>query len=114
MDDCVFCEIVAGDIPSETVYQDDELIAIRDISPMAPTHLLVIPRKHIASLNELSEADFSVTGDMAKVAGQMAKNEGIAESGYRLDINCGKQGGQSVSHLHMHLLGGRQLSGSLG
>ena len=106
MEDCVFCEIVTGDIPAETVYQDDELIAIRDISPMAPTHLLVITKKHIASLNELLEADFSVTGDMAKIASQLAKKEGIAESGYRIVINCGKQGGQSVSHLHMHLLGG--------
>ena len=114
MDDCVFCKIVAGEIPADILYQDGGLIAFRDISPLAPTHLLIIPRKHIPSLAELSEAGLSLIGDMVKTANQLAKSERIAEDGYRLVINCGKQGGQLVPHLHMHLLGGRQLSGARG
>ncbi len=112
--DCVFCKIVAGEIPADILYQDEGLIAFRDINPLAPTHLLIIPRKHIPSLGHLSEAESSLIGDMVNTANQLAKREGISESGYRLAINCGKQGGQLVPHLHMHLLGGRQLSGRLG
>ena len=112
--DCVFCKIVAGEMPGDIVYQDEGLIAFRDINPMASTHLLVIPKKHIPSLVDLSEAESSLIGDMVKVANQLAKREGISESGYRLVINCGEQGGQLVPHLHLHLLGGRQLSGALG
>ena len=112
--DCIFCKIVAGEIPSDTLYKDEEIIAFRDINPMAPTHLLIIPRKHIASLADLTEAESSLVADMVKVANQLAKSEGITESGYRVVINYGQQGGQLVPHLHMHLLGGRQLSGALG
>ena len=112
--DCVFCQIVAGQIPADILYQDEEVIAFRDISPVAPTHLLIIPRKHIPSLAHLSEAESSLIGDMVNTANQLAKREGIAESGYRLVINCGEQGGQLVPHLHMHLIGGRQLSAALG
>ena len=112
--ECIFCQIVAGKIPSEIIYQDEELIAFRDINPQAPTHLLIIPRKHIASLTDLSEAESSLIGDMVNIANQLAKREDISESGYRLVINCGKQGGQLVPHLHMHLIGGRQLSDALG
>ena len=112
--DCIFCKIAAGEIPSDTLYEDEEIIAFRDINPMAPTHLLIIPRKHIASLADLAEAESSLVADMVKVANQLAKSEGITESGYRVVINCGQQGGQLVPHLHMHLLGGRQLSGALG
>jgi len=112
--DCVFCKIVAGEMPGDIVYQDEGLIAFRDINPMASTHLLIIPKKHITSLVDLSEAESSLIGDMVKVANQLAKREGISESGYRLVINCGEQGGQLVPHLHLHLLGGRQLSGALG
>ena len=114
MDDCVFCKIVAGEIPADILYQGDEVIAFRDINPLAPTHLLIIPKKHIPSLGHLSEAELSLIGDMVNTANQLAKGEGIAESGYRLVINCGRQGGQLVPHLHMHLLGGRQLSNALG
>jgi len=114
MDDCVFCKIVAGEIPADILFQDEGLIAFHDINPLAPTHLLIIPKKHISSLAELSEAESSLIGDMVKTANQLAKSERIAEDGYRLVINCGKQGGQLVPHLHMHLLGGRQLSGALG
>jgi len=112
--DCIFCKIVAGEVPADILYQGDGVIAFRDINPLAPTHLLIIPKKHIPSLIDLSEAELSLIGDMVNTANQLAKREGIAESGYRLAINCGKQGGQLVPHLHMHLLGGRQLSGSLG
>ncbi|MFC2005746.1 histidine triad nucleotide-binding protein [Chloroflexota bacterium] len=112
--DCIFCQIVAGKVPGEIIYQGEEVIAFRDINPMAPTHLLIIPRKHISSLVQLSEAESSLVGDMVNAANQLAKREGISESGYRLVINCGKQGGQLVPHLHMHLLGGRQLSDALG
>ncbi len=112
--DCVFCRIAAGEIPADILYQDDQVIAFRDINPMAPTHLLVIPTKHIPSLGQLSGAESSLVADMVNVANQLAKREGISESGYRLVINCGQQGGQVVPHLHMHLLGGRQLSDALG
>lgn len=112
--DCVFCKIVAGEIPSELLYQDEEVIAFRDINPQAPIHLVIIPKKHIPSLALLSEAESSLIGHMVNVANQLAKGEGISEKGYRLAINYGKEGGQLVPHLHMHLLGGHQLSDTLG
>ncbi len=112
--DCIFCHIVAGNIPGDIVYRDSKLIALRDISPQSPVHLLIIPRKHVASLSDLSDAETSLIGHMAEVANQLAREQGIAESGYRIVINSGKEGGQLVPHLHMHLLGGRQLSGVLG
>ncbi|HEX74648.1 MAG TPA: histidine triad nucleotide-binding protein [Dehalococcoidia bacterium] len=112
--DCIFCQIVAGTVPSEIIYQDDEVIAFPDISPQAPIHLIIIPKKHIPSLAHLSEAESRLMGHMVSIANQLAKREGIFESGYRLVINCGKQGGQLVPHLHMHLLGGRKLPNALG
>jgi histidine triad (HIT) family protein len=112
--DCIFCQIVAGRIPSQVVYQDEEVFAFHDINPQAPVHILIIPKQHISSLARLTQAESPLTGHMVAVANQLAKEEGISESGYRLSINSGREGGQLVSHLHMHLLGGRQLSGSLG
>jgi histidine triad (HIT) family protein len=112
--DCIFCKIVAGQIPSDVVFTDDRVIAFRDISPMAPVHLLIIPREHIASLNDITEQQTVLIGHMAQVAKQLAKQQGIATKGYRVVINCGPQGGQVMQHLHMHLLGGRELSGGLG
>ncbi len=112
--DCIFCQIVAGKIPSEILYQDEEVIVFRDINPQAPVHLIVIPKRHIPSLVHISEAESSLIGHMVNVANQLAKSEGVFESGYRLVINCGEQGGQLVPHLHLHLLGGRKLSGELG
>lgn len=114
MNDCIFCQIVAGKVPSEILYQDEKLIAFRDIKPLAPTHLLIIPKQHIISLAHLSDAETSLIGQMAKVANQLAKQEGIFEHGYRLVISCGREGGQIVPHLHMHLLGGRRLSDKYG
>ncbi len=112
--DCIFCKIIAGEIPTDIVYQDEEVIAFRDINPLAPTHLLIIPKKHIPSLTDISEAELPLIGHMVNIANQLAKKEGIAEKGYRLAINCGEQGGQLVPHLHMHLLGGRKLSNGMG
>ncbi len=114
MEDCIFCQIAAGEVPSNIVYQDDELIAFPDINPLAPVHFLIVPRKHIASLVELSPSDSYLIANMTGVANQLAEGEKISASGYRLVINCGEQGGQGVAHLHMHLLGGRQLSNALG
>ena len=111
--DCIFCQIVAGKLPSEILYQDEEVIAFHDIRPLAPTHVLIIPKKHIPSLAELTDAEMSLIGHMAKVANQLAKQAGIVESGYRLVVSSGEQGGQIVPHLHMHLLGGRRLSDKL-
>ena len=112
--DCIFCQIVAGKIPSEIVYQDDEVIAFRDINPQAPIHLLIIPKRHIPSLTHLTEEDLPLMGRMVNVANRLAKREGIAETGYRLAISCGKEGGQLVPHLHLHLIGGRRLADELG
>jgi histidine triad (HIT) family protein len=111
-EDCLFCKIAAGELPSEIVYQDDDVVAFRDINPIAPIHLLVIPRKHIPSILDLSEADIPLLGRITRVANQLAREQGIADSGYRLIINCGKEAGQTVPHLHMHLLGGRPLTWS--
>ena len=111
--DCIFCQIVAGEVPSEILYQDEEVIAFRDINPQAPTHLIIIPKRHIPSLTHLSEAESPLIAHMVNIANQLAKREGISESGYRLAMNCGKEGGQLVPHLHLHLLGGRKLSNEL-
>ena len=112
--DCIFCQIAAGTIPSDTIYQDEEVTAFRDINPQAPVHILVIPKRHIPSLDQLTEDDLPLIAHMVEVVNRLAKKEGIAQNGYRLAINCGQEGGQAVPHLHMHLLGGRQLSGRLG
>jgi len=112
--DCIFCQIASGKIPGDIVYQDREIIAFRDIKPKAPLHLIIIPRKHIPSLDQLKESDAALVGRMVAVANRLAKDEGVAEKGYRLAVNCGTEGGQLVPHLHIHLLGGRQLSDSLG
>jgi len=111
--DCIFCQIVAGKIPGDIIYQDEELIAFRDIEPQAPVHLLIVPRKHISSLAELTDAEMPLISHMTVVANKLARQENIFESGYRLVINCGKEGGQIVPHFHLHVLGGRELSGMM-
>ena len=107
--DCLFCKIVAGDIPSAKVYEDDKVYAFRDIEPQAPVHILIIPKEHIVSANELTEENASIVGHIFAVAAKIAKEEGIAEGGYRIVNNCGQDGGQTVGHLHFHMLGGRSL-----
>jgi histidine triad (HIT) family protein len=110
MADCLFCKIVAGDIPAKIVHADDEAIAFRDIDPKAPTHVIVIPRQHIATVNDLKEEHERVVGRLFTIARQVARDEGLADDGYRLVMNCGAGAGQSVFHIHLHLLGGRRLS----
>lgn len=105
----IFAKIARGEIPADIVYQDDRVTAFRDINPQAPVHVLIIPNKVIATSNELEEQDEGLAGHMLLVAGKIAKEEGIAESGYRLIVNCNRDGGQEVDHLHLHLLGGRRL-----
>ncbi|WP_332445657.1 histidine triad nucleotide-binding protein [Dehalococcoides mccartyi] len=111
---CIFCQIVKGEIPAQIVYKDEDLVAFKDINPQSPVHILIIPRRHIANLTDLDEADTELAGKMILLAGKLAREMDIAESGYRLVINSGREGGQVVNHLHLHLLGGRQLGGQLG
>ena len=111
---CIFCKIVGGEIPAEVLHRDEQVIVIRDINPQAPTHLLVLPTFHLASIREVDAGNASLAGHMAVVANEMARKEGVFDKGYRLAINCGDEGGQTVEHLHMHVLGGRQMSGELG
>ena len=107
-DDCLFCRIVRGEIPAKLVYEGDECIAFRDIDPKAPVHVLIVPRTHVASLNDVEDA--SLVGRLALVAAQIARQEGIAESGYRAVYNTNRDAGQTVFHLHLHLLGGRSMA----
>ncbi|MGH2459234.1 MAG: histidine triad nucleotide-binding protein [Chloroflexota bacterium] len=106
---CLFCEIGAGRIPSDVVYRGPEVTAFRDINAQAPTHLLIIPNRHIASIADLAETDASLLARLVAVANELARQEGIAETGYRVVTNCGPNGGQTVPHLHLHLLGGRAM-----
>lgn len=105
--DCLFCRIVAGTVPSTKVHEDELVIAFRDIAPRAPTHILVIPRDHIASAADLTDDDATMLGRLFATAAELARQEGIADAGYRLVSNVGRWGGQTVDHLHIHLLGGR-------
>jgi histidine triad (HIT) family protein len=110
MTDCLFCKMVSGEIPPDIVYEDDEVLAFNDINPQAPTHVLIIPKKHIATLNEASDEDTQVLGRLNIVAAQLAKKLGFAEDGYRVVMNCNADGGQAVYHIHLHLLGGRSMA----
>ena len=105
--DCLFCRIAAGEVPATIVHEDDLVVAIRDIAPRAPTHILLMPRAHIASALDLTAADAPVLGRLFEVAADLARSEGIDQSGYRLVSNVGRSAGQSVDHLHVHLMGGR-------
>jgi histidine triad (HIT) family protein len=105
--DCLFCRIVAGEIPSTIVHSDDQVIAIRDVAPRAPTHILVMPRQHIASAADLTDDHGPLVGRLFAAAADVARAEGIADAGYRLVVNVGRWGGQTVDHLHVHLMGGR-------
>ncbi|HEX8746955.1 MAG TPA: histidine triad nucleotide-binding protein [Pyrinomonadaceae bacterium] len=108
--DCLFCRIIAGEIPADLVHQDDVSVAFRDINPQAPTHILVIPREHIESLDEATQREERTLGHLLRVAARVANQEGLSESGYRTVINTGAGAGQSVFHLHLHVLGGRQMN----
>lgn len=110
MNDCLFCKFVTGTIPTKKVVENDDLIAFRDIDPKAPTHILIIPRRHIETLNDLTAADAELVGKLFLAARDLAVSEGIAESGYRTVFNCNRDAGQAVFHIHLHLLGGRPLS----
>jgi len=107
--DCLFCKIVAGEIPSTKVYEDDKVLAFRDIAPMAPTHILVIPKTHIGSVAEITADNADLVAHIFTVIPKIAKDEGL-DSGYRVVSNCGPDAGQTVQHLHFHILGGKQLS----
>ena len=109
MSDCLFCKIVAGDIPSTRVYEDDRILAFRDIAPQAPCHVLVVPKAHIADVNGITGENSAVVAHIFEVIPQIAKAEGL-ENGYRVVSNCGADAGQTVQHLHFHILGGKQLA----
>lgn len=109
MEDCLFCKIINREIPSDIVYEDDEIIAFRDINPAAPIHILVIPKRHISALTQLSEEDELLIGKIYSVINKVTEKEKIKDKGFRVIVNCGEDGGQQVGHLHFHLLGGRKL-----
>lgn len=107
MSDCLFCKIIAGEIPSKKAYEDDDVLAFYDVDPQAPTHILIVPKKHFDSIRDISEKDAALLSKLFGVANSLAKEKGFDENGFRLVINTGKDGGQSVPHLHIHLMGGR-------
>lgn len=109
MEDCIFCKIVNKQIPSDIVYEDDEIIAFKDINPAAPIHILVIPKKHIPSLVEIKKEDEALIGKIYSVINKIAEDQGVIKKGYRVIVNCGEDGGQEVGHLHFHLLAGTRL-----
>lgn len=106
---CIFCKIIQGEIPSSKVYEDEEVLAFNDINPAAPIHILLIPKKHIASLAEMENGDEKIIAKIYKIINEIAEKQGFKENGYRVIVNCGKDGGQEVGHLHFHLLAGKQL-----
>ncbi len=114
LSDCIFCKIVQKKIPSKIVYEDDVILAFEDVNPHAPVHTLIIPKKHISTLLDVTDSDLHLFGHMVKVANEIAYEKGIAEKGFRLVTNCNPEGGQIVFHVHIHLLGGRQLRAPFG
>lgn len=112
--DCIFCRIISGEVPGDLVYTDEEMIAFRDINPVASTHILLVPREHIASVQDLRPGQENLMGRIIFRARELAEQEGIASRGYRLVVNCGPEGGQVVPHLHVHLIGGRRLNDKMG
>jgi len=114
MADCIFCKIVEGEIPCSKVYEDDKVLAFDDINPMAPVHVVLIPKKHIATLMDIDDKNMDVTRDLMSAAQKVARIKKISDSGFRTVINCNAEGGQVVFHLHVHILGGRKLQDQLG
>lgn len=113
MEECVFCKIIKGDIPSEKVYEDEEVLAFKDIEPVAPIHVLVIPKKHIANLLEVTQEDSHLIAHIYQVINKIAKDLNIEKDGFRVIVNCGKDAGQEVMHIHFHVLAGRKLGGKI-
>ena len=109
MGDCLFCKIVKGEVPSNKVYEDEDILAFNDINPATPIHILVIPKKHIATHNDIVEEDSKLIGKMHMVINKIAEEQGFKEKGYRVIVNCGEDGGQEVKHLHFHILAGKKL-----
>ena len=109
MDDCIFCKIINKEIPANIVYEDEEMLAFRDINPVAPVHILVIPKKHIEKVTNLERSDEELVGRIFTTINKIALQEGIAEDGFRIVVNCGENGGQEVKHLHFHIIGGQKL-----
>jgi histidine triad (HIT) family protein len=107
MTDCLFCKMVSGEIAPDKVFENNDVLAFRDINPQAPTHVLVVPKRHVATLNELDDESAGLVGKMVLAAAEVARREGFAEQGYRTIMNCNADGGQTVFHIHLHLLGGR-------
>jgi histidine triad (HIT) family protein len=108
MTDCLFCKLLAGEIPASIVYEDERVVAFKDINPQAPTHILLIPRRHIATLNDLGPEDDGLVGELTRRAAAIAKEQGHADRGYRVVFNCNADAGQTVFHIHLHLVGGRK------
>ncbi len=108
-ENCLFCRIIKGEIPSSKVYEDEDVLAFKDINPAAPIHVLVIPKKHIPSLAEMEDGDEKIISKIYKIINEIAEKHGFKQNGYRVIVNCGKDGGQEVGHLHFHLLAGKQL-----
>lgn len=109
MDDCLFCKMVGGEVAPEVVYEDDQVLAFRDINPQAPVHVLIVPKRHISTLNDLQAEDAALIGNLSLAAARIARQEGIDQAGYRTLINTNREGGQVVFHIHMHLMGGRRM-----
>ena len=110
MTDCLFCKIRDGEIPGDVVFESDDMLAFRDVNPQAPTHVLIIPKKHISTVNDLEESDEAIMGKLFRTAKLIAQQEGVSEDGYRLVVNCNEKAGQTVFHIHMHLLAGRAMT----
>lgn len=111
--DCLFCKIIAGDLPADIVYTSDTAVAFRDINPHAPSHILIVPRRHIATINDIADDDQTIVGSLYSAARDIAAAEGLADDGYRTVMNCNEAAGQTVFHIHLHLIGGAKLGLSL-
>ncbi|MFY0991365.1 histidine triad nucleotide-binding protein [Halomonas sp. C05BenzN] len=108
--DCLFCKIINREIPADIVHEDEHVLAFNDINPQAPTHVLIVPKQHIATLNDIEEGDLALVGRLQYTAARLAEERGFADDGYRVVMNCNDQGGQTVYHIHMHLMGGRRFT----
>jgi len=113
-EECIFCKIASGEIPAEVVYEDDRIMAFNDVNPLAPVHVLIVPRRHIPTLNDLTKEDGDLIAHMLLTAGEVARKKGVDQSGYRVTFNVNPEGGQVIFHLHLHVMGGRKLGNPAG